>query len=65
MALQYLKLATVTTMVASGELTKAALLASIAAGETIIVNLKGLMLTGTQVENHLAGRVDGDALVRT
>lgn len=65
MPLQYLKLAHVTASVAAGEVTKAALLAEVEAGETKVVNLKGLILTVLQVDNHLSGRVDGETLVRS
>jgi hypothetical protein len=65
MALEYLKLAHATEQVSSGEITKAALLALIEAGERTVVNLKGRMLTAAQVDDHLTGRVDGETVVRT
>jgi len=65
MALEYRKLAHVTADVAAGTLTQAAVLSEMEAEELIVVNLKGRMLTETQVENHLEGRVDGETVVRT
>jgi uncharacterized membrane protein YecN with MAPEG domain len=51
MALEYVKLAHVTVMTAA-----------ITSGDTIVVNLKGLMLTAAEVAQHLAGTIDGEAL---
>jgi len=64
MALEYRKLAHVTEDVASGAMTRAALLAAMEAEEINVVNLKGRMLTVAQVTSHLDGRVDGETVVR-
>jgi hypothetical protein len=62
MALEYLKLAHVTEMMSDAELTKAGVIASIAANELIVVNLKGRILTAAQVEKHLDGTLDGETV---
>jgi len=54
MALEYVKLANVTVMTAS-----------ITSGDTKVVNLKGRVLTPAQVQQHLAGALDGETVVRT
>lgn len=64
MALEYLKLANVTESIAAGEITRAALLADVTAGEVIVVNLKGRILTVTNIENHLDDVTDGETVVR-
>lgn len=64
MALEYLKLANVTASIAVGEITRAALLADVTDGEVIVVNLKGRILTVTNIENHLDDVTDGETVVR-
>lgn len=64
MALEYLKLANVTASVTAGDMTRAELLAAVTTDEIRVVNLKGRILTATEIENHLDGRVDGETVVR-
>lgn len=64
MPLEYRKLAHVTDDVTAGTTTKAAVLAAIEAGDLRVVNLKGRMLTATEVGQHLDGTVDGETVFR-
>lgn len=64
MALTYRKLAHVTAEVDAGTLSRATLLASIEANETIVVTLKGRWLTAAQVAAHLLGQIDGETIER-
>jgi hypothetical protein len=65
MALEYVKLANVTALVASGDLARPVLLAAVTAGETKVVTLKGRILTAAEVARHLDGTLDGETVVRT
>lgn len=65
MAVEYVKLANVTALVASGDLSRSTLLAAVTSGETKVVNIKGKWLTAAQVAQHLDGIVDGETVVRT
>ncbi len=60
MALTYVKLANVTADIAAGDLVRATVVASVTAGETRVVNLKGRMLTAAEFVSHLDGRIDGE-----
>lgn len=67
MALRYLKLANVAQAITDGEFTKAELLTGIitgglTSGDYIVVNLKGRILTASQVEQHLDGTLDGETV---
>ncbi len=62
--MEYLKLANVTASVTAGDLTKAAVVASVTSGVTNVVNLKGRILTADELTSHLEGRVDGETVVR-
>lgn len=66
MPLTYVKLAHATADVQASPpvITRAALLAEVEDGTTKVVNLKGRILTATEVANHLDGRVDGETVVR-
>lgn len=62
--MEYLKLANVTTDVAGGITDRVELLAAVTSGEIKVVNLKGRILTATQVANHLDGTLDVETVVR-
>lgn len=67
--MEYIKLGHVAERIAAGDFTLAQLLAGIAEpdatsnGDYVVVNVKGLILTATQVSSHLSGGVDGDTLL--
>lgn len=64
MPLTYIKLAHATADVTGSPqvITRAALLADIESGDTKVVNIKGRILTATEMANHLDGTVDGETV---
>lgn len=63
----YLKLTNVAQAITDGEFTKAELLAGIVIGGVtrgtyVVVNLKGRILTASEVERHLNGTLDGETV---
>lgn len=64
MPLEYRKLAHVASDVEYAVMTAAEVVAEIEAEELIVVNLKGRMLTAAEVEEHLAGTLDGETVSR-
>lgn len=60
--MEYVKLTNVTADIAAGDLTRVAVLLSMAAGELKVVNLKGRMLSVAEFTRHLDGTVDGEDL---
>lgn len=60
--MEYVKLSLITAEIAAGDLTRAAVLASITAGTLKVVNLKGRILTTTEFGSHLDGSINGEAV---
>jgi hypothetical protein len=56
MALQYVKLANI------GGFSRVVLLSGITENEIIVVNIKGRILTASEVERHLNGTLDGETV---
>ena len=64
MLLEYRKLAHVASDVEYAVMTSAEVVSAIEAGEMIVANLKGRILTADQVSAHLAGTLDGETVSR-